>query len=270
MLLTKSYRSFFLALSLILATVYNLNAQRNIRLADQMYKKKVVRNLDLREKVNRPMFSKNRWITKVILDGFRQGQLIAYISDSLTTTQTQEDVTQKLSLSMVAEKDSNAIQLEEDTWGAEGDSSAKDNTTADISNELLPKDLELMRLTEEVIFDKQHSRMYFNILSLTLVIPAYKNEAGLEKNVCTFDYKELAVLFADKEKAEWYNTANDAQHQSLKDAFDLRMFASYIIKISNSNDEFLEDKYADARVAIMAADWVKQQLVEYEHHLWSF
>ncbi|OFY66682.1 MAG: hypothetical protein A3H98_00020 [Bacteroidetes bacterium RIFCSPLOWO2_02_FULL_36_8] len=241
-------------------------SQREIRVADQMYKKRLLRRLDLREKANKPMFSEQRWITKVMLEAFTSGQLIAYRNDSLTSTQTQEEVDAVLSKQMAVAEDTLAQQLSDDSWG--DDSTAAEAPTG--PEKFFPKDLDQLELTEDIIFDKQHSRMYFNILSLTLIIPASKNEAGIDKPVCTFDYKELAAVFADKEKAEWYNRENDAMHLSLKDAFDLRLFSSFIIMISNAKAERLVDKYGgDERVAIRSADWVKQQLVEYEHHLWS-
>jgi gliding motility associated protien GldN len=116
--------------------------------------------------------------------------------------------------------------------------------------------------------------MYYNILAVSLYVPADhpSNIRGIQTIVASFSYKELAEkLFKDNPKAVWFNPTNDAEHKNLADAFELRLFSSYILKVSNPNDAYLSDIYGgDQTKGIMASQWAAFDLLEYEHHLWEF
>jgi len=78
-------------------------------------------------------------------------------------------------------------------------------------------------------------------------------------------------VFRDNPKALWFNPYNDAEHRNLEHAFELRLFSSYLIKISNPSDEYLVDTYGgDPKTGIMASQWKAFELLEYEHNLWEF
>lgn len=51
-------KRLILVISAIVASFACLFAQQNIRQSDEMYKKTVIRALDLRERQNKPLFSK--------------------------------------------------------------------------------------------------------------------------------------------------------------------------------------------------------------------
>ena len=63
---------------------FNKFSTRRIHNSNIMWKKSVLRALDLREKQNQPLFSSGREITKVIIDAVKEGSVIAYSSDSLS------------------------------------------------------------------------------------------------------------------------------------------------------------------------------------------
>ena len=64
---------------------------------------------------------------------------------------------------------------------------------------------------------------------------------------------------------------NDAEHRNLADAFELRLFSSYIAKVSNPDDEWLVDIYGgDPYTGILASEWKAFELLEFEHNLWEF
>ena len=56
-------KKIIVMLSLFVLANSSVYAQKNIRESDQMYKRTVVRALDLRERQNKPLFSRNREIT---------------------------------------------------------------------------------------------------------------------------------------------------------------------------------------------------------------
>ncbi|KUG06211.1 gliding motility protein GldN [Solirubrum puertoriconensis] len=135
------------------------------------------------------------------------------------------------------------------------------------------KDIYQMELKEDMIFDKKRSRMYHDIKSITLLVPATlsSNTSGIERPIGTFKYADLVRVFrANPDKAIWFNPQNDAQHKNLADAFELWLFNSYIVKVSNPSDSRLDEIYGGQQQGILAASQAAADLIEYEYSLWSF
>jgi len=141
------------------------------------------------------------------------------------------------------------------------------------SAEYLPKEIYQMELTEEMIFDKKRSRMYHQIKTVSLKLPSTlkSNTSGLEKTIATFKYSDLVKVFRNNpQQAIWFNAQNDAQHKNLADAFELWLFNSYIVKVSNPSGDDLATQYGSEREGLLAAQQTAADLVEYEYSLWSF
>jgi hypothetical protein len=141
------------------------------------------------------------------------------------------------------------------------------------SAEYRPKDIYQMELTEEMIFDKKRSRMYHQIKTISLKLPSTlkANAAGIEKNIASFKYADLVKVFRNNpQTAIWFNAQNDAQHKNLADAFELWLFNSYIVKVSNPSGDDLATQYGSERDGLLAAQQTAADLVEYEYNLWSF
>ena len=250
---------------------------RPIAESDMMYRKTVWRTIDLREKQNKPLFADGRQITKVIIDAVKRGELPIYKNDSLTTTLTL----QEFNTNMVMPEEGGGMTEEEKALGFDepaandgwGDAAGQDAAVAVGPAEFFPKDLYQMELKEDAIFDKKRSRMYHDIKSITLVVPASlkANIKGRDIPVGTFKYSDLVKVFRDHPKeALWFNPQNDAQHKNLADAFDLRLFSSFITKVSNPDNSSLEDIYGGPQQGILAAQTTAEQMIEYEYNLWSF
>lgn len=249
---------------------FNKYSLRPIHESDIMYRKTILRAMDLREKQNKPMFSKNREITKLIIEAVKKGEITPYESDSLRDGR-------KLSLKQF--EDAMRIPSSLDTsslYDMYGEDWRSNPEVAPMlaSQFFFPQDLYQLQIKEDMIFDKQRSRMYYDIQCITLIVPADQpqNVKGIEIPVATFEYKELAEkLFKTNPNAIWYNPKNDSEHRNLADAFELRLFSSYIIKVSNPSNAYLVDIYGgDQLKGIMASQWAAFELLEYEHNLWEF
>ncbi len=137
-------------------------------------------------------------------------------------------------------------------------------------DEYFPKELNVLEVKEDWIFDKKRSRLYYDIQTITLLLPADKNAAGFEKPVATFKYKDLDKLFrSDSKKFIWYNPQNQAQNKNLADAFDLRLFYGRITKVSNPGDRDLVGMYGD-KDGLMKSYQAEYELMEKEHDLWEY
>lgn len=249
---------------------FNKYSVRPVHTSDIMFKKTILRAIDLREKQNKPMFSKNKEITKLLIEAVERGDLKPYATDSLQEGRmlTIEEFKENMKIpSDQAEltEEEKAIML------ANGDSSFMQAGMG--PNYYFPRDLYQMTMKEDLIFDKQRSRMYFDVHAVTMLVPSDHpaNIKGIEIPVASFEYKEVVKVLQDNPNAIWYNPQNDAQHKSLQDAIDLRLFSSYIIKVSNPDDAYLVDIYGgDQLKGIMASQWAAFELLEYEHNLWEF
>ena len=67
-----------------------------------------------------------------------------------------------------------------------------------------------------------------------------------------------------------FESGADVDGLCLADAFDLRLFSSFITKVSNPDNASLEDIYGGPQQGILAAQNAAEQMIEYEYNLWSF
>jgi hypothetical protein len=80
-------------------------------------------------------------------------------------------------------------------------------------------------------------------------------------------FPEARHVLVNKEVA---NRHNDATGLSYDDVFIKRMFSSYIIKQSNSEDLRIKDYIADGVERLMESERIKKTLMDYEQDLWSY
>lgn len=265
---------------------------RPIHEGNVAYKTTLWRKIDLREKMNQPLFAKGSEITKHLIDAVKAGLLDAYTSDSLTTKLTLEQFSERLQMKEEGgglsqeEKDAGFSDAPggDDGWGGGGNASAANTAGGDSTGagfggpsnitsgatEYFPSQLTTLELKEDWIFDKQRSRQYFDIQSLGIIIPAAQTTLGFDRPVAYFKYKDLERYFRSNPKCIWYNAANVAQHKNLADAFELRLFHGRITKKSNASDRDLDDIYKSAREGMLQSERLEHELMEFEHNLWEY
>jgi len=250
---------------------YNPNSVYPISDANQMYKRTVWRRMDLKEKQNRPFFSTSNEITRVLIDAVENGTLYPYEDDSLNKRMSKEAFLENLKLPTDEADDFGADEgFQEDAWA---DTGWGDETVAeeDLSPYYDASQLTVIRIKEDMIFDKVRSRLYYDIQSIEMIIPADQTATGLEKTVGVFRYKDLEQLFRSMpDQAVWYNRQNTAKHLNMADAFLLRLFNARIVKVSNPRNDWIQDIYLDPKAALIKSQQIEHQLIEYEHNLWEY
>jgi hypothetical protein len=276
----------------------NASSMRNIN-EDQILKKLTLwRRIDLREKKNQPLFALNAEITKHLIEGVRAGVLDAYTSDTCNKKLTLDQFNKNMKYSLGSgglskeEKEAGfgqeqpqapAAEPVDDGWGgtttpapkpAGGNDDGWGGTSSvslgDGSIDFLAKDLYLLEIKENWIFDKQRSRQLFDIQVLSIKIPAERSPDGIEKDLACFKYKDLDAFFRNNPKCIWYNSENVAQHKNLADAFELRLFYGRIIKNSNPRGQYLDQIYKNQREGLLRSQSLEQELMEFEHNLWEY
>ena len=144
------------------------------------------------------------------------------------------------------------------------------STSTDVNSLYYAKQLSVLEIREDAIFDKQRSRLYFDIQSITIIIPANMTAAGFDKNVASFKYKDLDKLFRSNPNCVYYNEQNEAQHKNMADAFDLRLQHARLIKIGNSKDNDLDTVYGGSKQGLVMSQQEEYKLMEMEHNLWEY
>ena len=264
---------------------------RPVHESNVMYKLTLWRRLDLNEKANQPLFAKGTEITKHLIDGVKAGVLEPYDNDSVSTKITLEEFTRRLTKKFegggLSKEEIEAgfgteSSSEDDGWGGGG--SATETTSQDSGHtetkttananlgvyELFANHLYIIELKEDWIFDKQRSRQYFDIQTITIKIPADLSSDGLEKELASFKYKELESYFRLNPNCIWYNAANTAQHKNLADAFELRLFTGRIIKKSNALNKYLDQVYKSPKEGLQKSQQLEYELLEWENNLWEY
>jgi gliding motility associated protien GldN len=240
------------------------NPTPTIRTADIMYKKTVWRAVDLREKQNLPLFSVNNDLPSLLLQAAQQGSVTLYANDSLTRTLSWSDIEPLLVVPSTQQTDTVNAYME---YGADWRKQVP--PVAYFSG----RDFYQMEIKEEWIFDKNRSRMYQQIKSITLYLPADhpENIKGIQLPIASFDFERLkqTVLSPTNPKAYWMNPQNEAAHLSYASAFELRLFSSYIVKVGNGKNQYLYEVYGSEYKGLLASQWAAFELLEFEHHLWE-
>lgn len=250
---------------------YNEWSTSPIRQDDQMFKKALWFRLDLRQKMNVGFFTENREITRVLIQAVKDGVIRPFKNDSLTTRLSYTEFMENLQIPNSGGEEGIASSEEWDendaVWGGDADA---DKATAPAADEYMPKQLYLLEIKEDLIFDKRRSRMYHDVLALSIVIPAEQTPTGIEKVMASFSYKELVhYVFRNNPNATWYNPQNSAEHHNLEDAFTLRLFSGILVKYENPKNNTLVDMYKGGRKSVIMSDQILQKLMEYESNLWS-
>lgn len=263
-------------------TGYNPHSLNPIHKHDQLFKRTLWVRMDCREKINKPFHAKNHELARVMLDAMRAGIIRPFANDSMISRLDEQTLIERLTIpeaeaGLSDEEKALGFKAEDamtggvSSWGEDDKDTKKDKTAA--SNLYLPKDMYIFEIKMDLIFDKKRSRMYRDIQSITVIIPAERNPAkGVDIPIATFSYKELVEgVFLDNPEAIWYNFENPASHMNLAHAFELHLFNGKIVKMENGEDVYLENMYGnDQRAALVAAEQIKYDLLEFEALLWEY
>lgn len=243
-----------------------------IRESDVMFSKRVWRVIDLRQKINYPLY----FPTQIMLDreslvqrivrAIKYNEITAYDSDLDGEFTTRLSYDQVLANMGAVDR----IEKQTDENGQEVDVPIKGEIKWNAIKELMVK--------EEWFFDKQRSVMDVRIIGICPIMHSMRilNTGGEEEQAGEITRIQLFWVYFPEARTilantDVFNSFNDAQRMSFDDIFFKRRFTSYIIKESNVWDDRRIADYTFGGIQTMQeSDRIKNELFDLEHDLWEY
>ncbi len=244
----------------------------HIREDDAVYRQRIWRDIDTREKINLPFRydseddgGNQRFISillRAIQDGPDNGGVTAFdpTDDRFTTPMTKAQVGK-----MVAGE-----PTEVPIYDNNGEISGYKTTMPEINLDSFYR----FRIKEEVIFDKESSRLVWRILGIAPiknVITSSGVDLG-ETELFWVYYPDMRPIFA---KYEVYNGKNYGAKMSWEELFESRMFYGRIVKstLDNPYNEYIKNQLGfkdNTILQLLESENIKDKIFNYEQNLWSY
>ena len=240
----------------------------NLRADDAVYRHKIWREIDSREKINLPFAysadedNGNQRFISIILQAIQDSAVTVFnaIDDRFTTPMTKAEVGQVIGGDSVPVPDYDSIgNLIGTTYKR---------------NEINLDSFYRFRIKEEVIFDKESSRLFWRILGIAPV-KSIITPAGLylgESELFWVYYPDMRPVLS---KYEVYNGKNFGARMSWDDLFESRMFSGRIIKSTIDNPYDLQIKNypglsENGILRLLEGENIKEKIFNYEQDIWSY
>lgn len=234
-----------------------------VREADIMWKKRVWREIDTRQKQNMAFRypgddnTGGGMFIEILLDALKKGKIKGYSTadDRFTTALSKEQI-----LEMLTGKPDTLI-VEDPVTGA----TQQVIKRRDFNPDLVTK----FRIKEDWIFDRNLGRMVVRIVGLAPMLDKYNDDGTFRASYPMFWlwYPEIRELLA---QYEVFNPENDVARMTWDEYFENRYFSSYIIKVSNPFNNSFDQMGIQGVDALYEGQRTAEQIFNKEHDMWVY
>lgn len=244
-------------------------AYQYIRPDDAIWGKRVWAEIDTRQKMNLPFrypgYDENGnslTLINILLDAVTKDSVVAFnpIDDRFTTPMSETEVGQEVHGKAQTIRVTNPITGEE--------------TDTTIYNDFDPNSVMFYRIKEDWVFDKATSTLYCRIIGIAPEKTIYNDDGSVRAYAPMFwiYYPDLRPILA---RYDVFNPRNYYQRMSWEDLFEMRFFASYVIKQDNPFDRSIKDyipgttQEAGIR-RLLEGRKIEDEIFNYEQDLWQY
>jgi gliding motility associated protien GldN len=240
----------------------------DLRADDAVYRHKIWREIDTREKINLPFRyaadqdNGNQRFILILLKAIQDSVVTVFssIDDRFTTPMTKSEVAKVVA----------GDEITYNKYDEKGNVTGTETKRNEVSWDSIYK----FRIKEEVVFDKESSRLFFRILGIAPVkkiITSQGIDFG-ETELFWVYYPDMRATFA---KYEVYNGKNYGARMSWEELFESRMFYGRIIKstIDNPYDQYIKNYKGlseNTVLQLLEGENIKEKIFNYEQDLWSY
>lgn len=236
-----------------------------VRESDVLWKKVVWRVIDTREKLNLPFVFPTMPLMTIIMRGLEEEKITAYMFND--TTEFFKALTQSEVLGMTNTVDT-VVTTDPETY---------ETIMKPVYNTLNPLSIKRYRIKELWYFDKETSNMEVRLLGIAPMIAeelegfedsnnAFSAPITAERPMFWLYYPDCRDYFG---RFQAFNEGNDASVMSWEDLFEIRLFSSYIFKVTNVYNRRLQD-YLSGTNLLLEGEKIKAEIFNYENDLWQY
>lgn len=240
----------------------------HLRADDAVYRHKIWREIDTREKINLPFQysadenNGNQRFISILMQAIQDSSVTVFssIDDRFTTPMTKAEVAKVIA----------GEPIEVPLYDSLGNLTGSKTMAPEVNLDSFYK----FRIKEEVIFDKESSRLFWRILGIAPVkniVTSMGVNLG-ESELFWVYYPDMRPIFANYEV---YNGKNFGGRMSWEELFESRMFYGRIIKstIDNPNNQYIRNVKGFSEngiLQLLEGENIKEKIFNYEQDLWSY
>lgn len=238
----------------------------SVREADIFWSQKLWRIIDLREKMNLPLFYPTVEIEgrmnliSLLLNGIENGQITPYdasLDDDFKVPMSFEQVKASFGAEATTEE-----KIDFDTG---------ERTMVTIQGEIRPNDIKQYMIKEEWYFDKQTSTLNVRIIGICPIREFVRagdatGQVQRQKLFWVY-YPEARPLLSTNLVLNPYNSA---QQVSFDDLFIKRTFNSYVVIRENVFNNREISSYLSGKDAMLESKRIEDEIFDYEQDLWEY